>query len=140
MLEAISAQDIAVTGLKAQRLRMNVIANNIANSQTTRTPGTGQAFRRQMVVLRGEPIRPWREESKYGVRVKRVVPDPTPLRQVYDPGHPDANAEGIVSYPNVDLAMEMVDLVSAQRAYEANIAVVLSSKRITQQALEIIRV
>jgi len=139
MLEAISAQDIAVTGLKAQRVRLNIIANNIANSQTTRAAGTGTAFRRQMAVLRGEPIKPWRE-NRYGVRVARVLPDPTPLRQVYDPGHPDANADGIVSYPNVDLAMEMVDLVSAQRAYDANIAVVLSNKRITQQALEIIRV
>ncbi|HOJ33828.1 MAG TPA: flagellar basal body rod protein FlgC [Candidatus Hydrogenedentes bacterium] len=140
MLEAISAQDIAVMGLKAQRVRMNIIANNIANSQTTRAPGTGQAFRRQMVLLKGEPIKPWLSNEKYGVRVARIVSDPSPLREVYDPGHPDANADGIVSYPNVDLAMEMVDLVSAQRAYDANIAVILSGKRMTQQALEIIRV
>lgn len=140
MLEAISAQDIAVMGLKAQRTRINVIANNIANSQTTRAPGTGQAFRRQMVLLRGEPLKPWLDGGNYGVRVARIVPDPSPFHTVYDPGHPDAGPDGTVAYPNVDLAMEMVDLVAAQRAYDANIAVILSDKRMTQQALEIIRV
>lgn len=140
MLEAVSALDIAVSGLKAQRARINVIANNIANAQTTRTPGGGGAFRRQMIILRGEQLKPHVDPAKYGVRVKRIVSDPAPLRTVYDPGHPDADEQGYVAYPNVDLAMEMVDLVAAQRAYEANIAVLASDKRMIQQALEIIRV
>jgi len=139
MLEAISAQEIAVSGLKAQRTRMNVIANNIANAQTTRTRQGGGAFRRQMVVLRGEALKPRVDPTKYGVRVKRIARDLSPLRTVYDPGHPDANAEGYVEYPNVDIAAEMVDLVVAQRAYEANVAVIVSDKRMSQKALEIIQ-
>lgn len=121
------------------RVRMNVIANNIANAQTTRTLNGGGAYRRQMVLLRGEPLRPNIDPSKYGVRVKRIVPDISPLRTVYDPGHPHANEEGYVAYPNVDTSMEMVNLVAAQRAYEANIAVIASDRRISQKALEIIQ-
>ena len=138
MMEAISAVDIALSGLKAQRARMNVIANNIANAFSTRTPNGG-AYRRQMVVFRGEQLTPTVDPSKYGVRVKRIATDMSPLRTVYRPGHPDANADGYVQYPNVDLAVEMVDLVSAQRAYEANVSVVVSHKRMIQNALEIIR-
>jgi len=138
MMEAISAVDIALSGLKAQRARMNVIASNIANAFSTRTPNGG-AYRRQMVVFRGEQLTPTVDPSKYGVRVKRIATDVSPLRTVYRPGHPDANADGYVQYPNVDLAVEMVDLVSAQRAYEANVSVVVSHKRMIQNALEIIR-
>jgi len=139
MIREISAREIAVSGLKAQRTRMNVIANNIANAETTRTP-EGGAFRRQMAVFRGEQIR--RSQSnpeKLGVRVVKVVSDPSPFRTVYDPNHPDANAAGYVQYPNIRLAVEMVDLVSAQRAYDANIAVLVSDKRMSQKALEIIQ-
>lgn len=139
MLEAISARDIAVSGLKAQRVRMNLIANNIANALVTRTPHGGGAFRRQMAVLRGEPVTPRAASGEYGVRVQRVVEDKSPLRVVYDPSHPDANTEGYVEYPNVDIAMEMVDLVVAQRAYDANVAVILSDRQISQKALEIIQ-
>ncbi len=138
LLEAISATEIAASGLKAQRIRMNVIANNIANVLTTRTP-QGGAFRRQLAIFRGEQLRPILKPSKFGVRVKRVVADPAPLRTVYDPGHPDANDAGYVQYPNVSLAVEMVDLISAQRAYEANVAVIVSGKRMMQKALEIIQ-
>lgn len=139
MIREISAREIAVSGLIAQRTRMNVIANNIANAETTRTP-EGGAFRRQMAVFRGEQIR--RSQSnpgKLGVRVVKVVSDASPFRTVYDPSHPDANAAGYVQYPNVRLAVEMVDLVSAQRAYDANIAVLVSDKRMNQKALEIIQ-
>ena len=138
MLEAISARDIAVSGLKTQRTRMNVIANNIANALTTRT-ADGTPFRRQMTIVRGEELKPRPNPDHVGVRVKRIQSDPRPFRTVYDPGHPDANADGYVQYPNVDLAMEMVDLVSAQRAYEANVAVMVSGKRMDQKALEIIQ-
>lgn len=138
--EGISATDIAVMGLKAQRTRMNVIANNIANALTTRTP-EGGAFRRQVAIFRGEQLGLGSVDSRqYGVRVKEVKDDPSDPRLVYEPGHPDANADGYVAYPNVDLSIEMVDLVSAQRAYEANVAVVASAKRIRQKALEILQV
>lgn len=139
MLEAISARDIAVSGLKVQRVRMNVIAQNIANAQTTRTHEGGGAYRRQLAIVRGEALKPRIDPTKYGVKVKRIAPDPSPLRPVYDPGHPDANAEGYVAYPNVDTAMEMVDLVVAQRAYEANIAVIQSDRRMSQRALDILQ-
>lgn len=138
MLEAISATDIAVSGLLAQRTRMNVIANNIANATTTRTL-KGGPFRRQLAVFRGEQLSPQLDSRDFGVEVKDVVGDPSPFETVYEPTHPDANADGYVAYPNVNLAIEMVDLVSAQRAYEANVAVVVSSKRMTQKALEILQ-
>lgn len=139
MVSAISAMDIAASGLSAQRVRMNVIANNIANAMTTRTEDGGP-FRRQLAVFEADPLGAHIEPSRMGVRVDRVIGDPSPFRTVFDPGHPDANAEGYVAYPNVNLAVEMVDLVSAQRAYEANISVVASSKRILQKALDILQV
>jgi flagellar basal-body rod protein FlgC len=136
--EAISASDIAVSGLKAQRTRMNVIANNVANALTTRTP-RGGAFRRQMAVFRGEQVRSHITPDKLGVSVTRVKPDMSPLRRVFNPGHPDADGGGYVSYPNVDVSMEMVDLVASQRAYEANVAVIMSSRRMRQSAMEILQ-
>lgn len=139
MLEAISSREIAVSGLRAQRARINVIANNIANALTPATV-KGGAFRRQMAILSGEQLQPVLEPEKFGVKLKQVVNDPSPFRQVYDPHHPFADENGYVEYPNVDLAVEMVDLVSAQRAYEANVAVVLSGKRMSQKALEILQV
>lgn len=137
-LDRISANDIAVSGLKAQRARMNIIANNIANAETTRTP-EGGAFRRQMVILRGNEIRPGANPEHLGVRVKRVIRDPSPLRQVFDPQHPDAGEDGLVSYPNISMAVEMVNLISAQRAYEANIAVITSGRQMKQRALDILQ-
>jgi flagellar basal-body rod protein FlgC len=134
----VSANDIAVSGLYAQRVRMNVIANNIANSLTTRTP-QGGAFRRQLAVFRGDQLGPSVNPADFGVEVTRIKSDTSPLRQVFNPGHPDANEEGYVSFPNVDVAVEMVDLVSAQRAYEANVAVILSAGRIKDKALEILQ-
>ncbi len=138
MLESISPIQIAVQGMKAQRTRINVIANNIANVTTTRTD-EGGAFRRQMAIFRGEEVNPLINPRKMGVRVTDIVPDQSPLRRVYEPNHPDADEEGYVSYPNVNIHVEMSDLVSAQRAYDANIAVIASSKRMTQKALEIIQ-
>jgi flagellar basal-body rod protein FlgC len=139
MLEAVSARDIAVSGLRAQRTRMNIIAQNIANAMSPVT-AKGGAFRRQMAVLEADQITPLTAPDKFGVRVQRIASDPSPLRRVYEPGNPVADEDGYVEYPNVDLSVEMVDLVSAQRAYEANVAVVLSSKRITQKALDILQV
>ncbi len=138
MLESISATDIAVGAIRAQRFRMNVIANNIANAQTTRTD-EGGPFRRQLTIFRGEQIGPTLKPEKFGVRVKEVVSDSSPFREVYDPSHPDANEDGIVLYPNVNLAVEMINLLSAQRAYEANVDVIMTSRSMGEKALEIIR-
>ena len=138
MLAAVSANDIAVSGLRAQRVRMNLIANNIANAETTRTEHGGP-FRRQMVMFRAQDLGPRLDPKDFGVEISRVAPDPSPFRQVYDPGHPDANEDGVVLFPNINLATEMVNLVSAQRAYEANIDVIVANRRMTEKALEIIQ-
>ena len=140
MVNAISAQEIAVSGLRAQRTRMNVIAINIANAETTRMEGKGGAFRRQMAIVRGESIQHAIGRKKPGVHVDKVVEDySTPLRQVFDPSHPDANKDGYVEYPNVNMAAEMVNLIAAQRAYEANIAVLVSGRQMSQRALDILQ-
>lgn len=138
MLESISAFDIAREGIRAQRTRMNLLANNIANAQTTRT-ADGSPFRRQMAILRGEQIGPTLKPERFGVEVKEIATDDSPFRQVYEPDHPDANGDGIVLYPNVNLVVEMINLVSAQRAYEANINVIMSDRQMGDKALEIIR-
>lgn len=138
MVKAISGKEISVSGLKAQRIRMNVIANNIANAESTRTL-KGGLFHRQLAIFRGTEWKPGAKPSNLGVQVTKVVSDPSPSRIVYDPGHPDANKDGYVSYPNVNVAVEMADLVSAQRAYDANVTVILSDKKMAAKALEIIQ-
>ncbi len=138
MLDNISARDIAVSGLRAQRVRMNIIANNIANAETTRTPGGGP-FRRQLAIFMADDLKRGANVDKMGVHVKRIAPDPTPFRIVFEPGHPDADTDGYVAYPNVNLAVEMVNLVSAQRGYEANVAVLSSGSRMRQSALELLQ-
>ena len=138
MLQSISATDIAVGAIRAQRFRMNVIANNIANAQTTRTP-EGGPFRRQLAIFQGKSLGASLNANDFGVEVSEIMADTSPFRTVYDPTHPDANAEGIVQFPNINLSIEMINLLSAQRAYEANVDVILSSKRMGQRALEIIK-
>jgi flagellar basal-body rod protein FlgC len=138
MLEQISAREIAVSGMKVQRQNMDVIANNVANMNTTRTD-EGEPFRRQMVIVEGEQLRARGNTDEAGVSVKRIASDPAPFRMVHDPSHPDANEKGYVAFPNVDLSVEMVNLVVAQRAYEASVAVFASDRRMSQQALDLIR-
>ena len=138
MVGNISATDIAVGGIRAQRIRMNVIAQNIANAQTTRTE-QGGPFRRQLAVFEAESIGRQLNEDSVGVRVSKIVSDDSPFRQVFDPSHPDANEDGVVLYPNVNISIEMINMLSAQRAYEANINVITSGKRMAAKALEIIQ-
>lgn len=134
---AFGAFAVSHSGLRAQRIRMDVIANNIANINTTRTP-QGGPFRRQMAIFSARPLEPAPIEDGRGVDVPEILPDMTPFKTVYDPGHPDADENGYVLLPNINVAMEMVDLVSASRSYEANIASVNATKRILRKALEII--
>jgi flagellar basal-body rod protein FlgC len=146
-MRVFSSFDISGSGLTAQRLRMDVVANNIANVNTTRT-AEGGPYKRQRVVF--EP----REEAQFllpltgetkrrgqasgaGVHVVAVSSDPAPSKKVYDPGHPDADAQGYVNMPNITLVNEMVDMISATRAYEANIAALNSAKSMAAKALEI---
>lgn len=137
---------ISGSALTAQRLRMNVIANNIANAESTHSVD-GEPYKRQMVVFR--PIVPsgsllvsarrWagNEVPEHGVEAAAIVQDPSPPRRVYDPEHPDADAEGYVAYPNIDIVTEMTDMLSATRAYEANVTVINAAKSMVNKALEI---
>lgn len=143
--------NIAATGMSAERLRSDVISNNIANASTTRTQ-EGGAFKRSRVVFEavGAKTTQWRSPflpedldsgPGKGVKVREIVKDASEGRLVYDPNHPDAiktgpNA-GYVEYPNVNIVNEMVDLISASRAYEANSTVIEGSKSMFSAALEI---
>lgn len=138
MLDNISARDIAVSGLRAQRVRMNVIANNIANAETTRTP-EGGAFRRQLAIFAGSELHRPGHRGEAGVKVDHVATDTSPFRVVFDPDHPDADKDGYVSYPNVNVPVEMVNLISAQRGYEANIAVLAAGARMRQASLDLLQ-
>jgi flagellar basal-body rod protein FlgC len=135
---------ISASALRAQRLRMDVIAANLANAQSTRTPAGGP-YRRRDVVLEALPQGESFDEllgapAGAAVRVARLVEDTRPPRVVFDPGHPDADAAGYVALPNVNVVSEMVDLMAATRAYEANVAAVNATKRVLEAALDIGRV
>ena len=127
-----SLVDIPASALTAERLRMDVVSNNIANVDTTRTP-TGGPYRRRFVVF--EPILD--EDIPRGVKVSAVLADNSPPRLVYDPSHPDANAAGYVAYPNIDIVTEMVDLMGATRAYEANSVSLSMARSMYLKTLEI---
>ena len=130
----LDAIETSASGLTAERLRMEVIANNIANVNTTRgrqgDPIAGP-YRRQRVVF-AERL------AQRGVAVIRVAEDhDTPLKLKYEPGHPDADARGYVRYPNVEVVTEMVDMISATRAYQANAAVISSARDMSMAAMNI---
>ena len=131
--------------MEAERMRAEVVAANMANSQTTRTP-QGGPYRRQMVVFqsRARPLFSlalggFAHDSPAAVRVAAVVGDARPPIMRFDPGHPDANAEGFVAYPQVDPIEEMTDLLSAVRAYELNASAVQATKNMIQQSLDLLR-
>ena len=136
---------ISASALRAERLRLDVIASNLANAHTTRT-AEGGAYRRRNVVFVSEPLETdfaatieslAEQGARQGVKVSEVIEDQSPLNMVFEPGHPDANAEGYVAYPNVNPVSEMVDLMAATRAYEANVQAVNATKRMAEAALSI---
>jgi len=132
--------DIAASGMAAQRLRVQLIAANIANSETTRTP-EGGPFRRKDAIFQVAPMSDDASASgSAGVRVSQVVASTEPFVTRYDPSHPDANADGIVLYPNVNPVEEMVNLTEASRAFDANVAVVRAARTMTLSAIDILRV
>jgi flagellar basal-body rod protein FlgC len=140
------ALDIGASALTAQRLRMDTISQNIANANTTRTEN-GTPYRRKLVVFQEQPQGTSFSEyltqssrDRYigkGVKVAAVVEDQSPFRKIYDPGNPDADAEGYVEMPNVDTVTEMVNMISATRAYEANVTSINVTKSMALKALEI---
>jgi len=143
----LKSLDAAASGLSAQRLRMDVISQNISNINTTRTEN-GQPYRRKIVLFedrnQNKPFYKYLSENAkskisdtQGVRVSRIVEDPSPFKRVYEPGHPDADEDGYVNMPNVDLVTEMINMISASRAYEANVTSVNTIKSMALKALEI---
>ena len=122
--------DISASALSAERLRMDVTAENLANAQSTRTAGGGP-YRRKEVVTQAV--------GGGGVEVAGIAEDASEGKRVYDPGHPDADGEGYVTMPNVDTVTEMVDLISASRAYEANVTAMQASKQMFTKTLDILR-
>jgi flagellar basal-body rod protein FlgC len=141
--------EVSGSALGAERWRAEVVAANMANAETTRTYQggvQGGAYRRQLLVFRAEPMprfplllaRLGKTTPDGGVRVERVVADSSPLPSRYEPGHPDADSAGYVTYPNVNPVMEMADLLSAVRAYQLNAAAVQAAKSMIQQSLQIL--
>jgi flagellar basal-body rod protein FlgC len=138
--------EISASGLTAERVRMDVTAQNLANAQTTRG-ADGQPYRRKEVVLAerqapgsfGAALSGAMSTPAKGVEVAAIAEDQTPLKRVYDPSHPDADADGYVQMPNVDTVAEMVDLISAQRAYEANVTAMQAAKQMFAKTLELLR-
>ncbi len=136
---------ISASALDAQRSRLNLISSNLANVQSTRTP-EGGAYRRRDIVLSSVPVVGAFDEALaaakttelfQGVTVSDVVLDPRPLRQTYEPQHPDANTEGYVFYPNVNMLEETVNMMTALRAYEANVTALNATKSMALKAMEI---
>ena len=131
--------DISVSGLYAQRKRMDVIASNLANIETTRSR-KGGPYRRKMVVMSTRPAQDFNKvlaSQAEGVKIDDIVEDKSPFRKVYNPGHPDADKQGYLLKPNVDLVVEITNMLIARRAFEANIAAIKSTKQMALKALEI---
>jgi flagellar basal-body rod protein FlgC len=126
--------DVSASGLAAQRKRLELIAQNLANAETTRT-SAGGPYQRQVAVF-SEKLD---AVSGGGVEVSEVVPDPAPARRIYQPGHPDADAQGFVLYPNVNPMEEMVDMISTTRAYEANATAMSATKAMLRKTLDLAR-
>ena len=137
MSTLLSAIDASATALDAQRARMEVAVSNLANAESTRGPN-GEPYRRREVVLESAPVdRNDGSFQAHGVRVAAVVEDQAAFRRRYEPSHPDADSEGFVSEPNVDVPEEMVDMLGAARAYQANLTAIGLIRDTIQKALEL---
>ena len=150
-MSIFGAMNVSASGLMAERMRMDTIAANLANANTTRG-ADGQAYRRKVVVLEqqasggqsqfGQTLTAAMKsggDKPAGVQVAAIAEDSTPNKRVFDPGHPDADAQGYVMMPNVDSVTEMVDLISASRAYEANVTAMQAAKTLFNKTLELLR-
>jgi flagellar basal-body rod protein FlgC len=138
-MNLISGVDVTASALNAQKIRLDIVAQNIANAETTRT-AEGGPYQRQVVSFESELVKS--QQANGGlplqtVKVASISTDPTAGSKVYNPQHPDAGPDGMVTMPNVNLAFEMVDLITASRAYEANLSIVKNAKQMAEKALEI---
>ena len=145
--DLFSSMHLGAAGMSAQRSRMDIVAENIANSESTRTR-EGGAYRRRQVVFQATPVEQKFSEvfnssmaggDRQSVRVVDVALDPKPFRELHDPSHPDADSNGIVKLPNVNMVEEMVDMNSAARSFEANVTTMEASKRMFMKSLELLR-
>lgn len=127
--------DTGESALSANRMWLELIANNMANAQTTRTP-EGGPYRRKLPIF-SEILDQEMGGNAIGVQVSGVVPDRAPMQRLYKPGHPDADKDGFVLMPNVNVVTEMVDMITVQRSYDANVTVVSAIKNMANKAMEI---
>jgi flagellar basal-body rod protein FlgC len=141
-MDILPGSNITASALNAEKLRMQIIAQNIANAHTTMT-ASGEPYRRQAVAFEAAMDRSRSlgdnlslSELK-GVRVSEILEDRSDFRRVFEPNHPHADARGFIAMPNVDTAIEMVDMISSSRSYEANLAVMKTSRQLAKQALAI---
>jgi flagellar basal-body rod protein FlgC len=135
-MDFLKSLTIAASGLRAQSGRMRVISENIANAESTAQQPGGDPYRRRIPTFRNEL------DAALGVRVValgRVATDPSDFHTRYEPGHPAADASGIVKYPNVNNVVEMTDMRDAQRSYDANVNVITATRRMVQRAIDILR-
>lgn len=143
-MSAFNGMNISSSGMSAQRLRMDVISQNIANVNTTRDEN-GNPYRRKAVVFSEKDSTPFQEifmktagVAGSGVKVTQIVEDgKTPMRKVYDPSHPDADDTGYVTYTNVNVVQEMTDLIDATRSYEANVTAFNATKNMALKGLDV---
>lgn len=139
-MNLLAGINVSSGALNAQKTRLDIVAQNIANSQTTRMPNGAGPYQRQVVSFETELVRVGGVvggTSLQSVKVAAITADRSPGQQVHNPQHPDAGADGLVTMPNVNLAYEMVDLISATRAYEANLSVVKNARQMAKKTLEI---
>ncbi|MBI5903592.1 MAG: flagellar basal body rod protein FlgC [Deltaproteobacteria bacterium] len=134
---------ISASGMEAQRLRMNIIASNLANVETTRTSSGGPYRRKDILFETDRPnsfadyLNASADTGSAGVKVAGIIEDSRPLKYVYEPSHPDADTNGYVAYPNVSVAEEMVNMISASRSYDANVSAFKATRDMANKALEI---
>ncbi len=129
-----ATQTIAASALRAEQARMRIIAENIANANSTSKTAGGDPYRRQIPIFK-----PFRVDGGEGVRMIKVEPDRGAFKTQYDPGHPSANAQGYVKMPNVDTLVEALDMREAQRAYEANLNVIETARAMDMRTLDLLK-
>jgi flagellar basal-body rod protein FlgC len=145
-MSLFSLLSVSASGMAAQRQRAEVIVQNLANSETTRTP-EGGPYRRQDVVFESVPegsafssvFQTQMDDGVSGVEVADVIRDPSEGEKHYQPGHPDADQDGYVSYPNINPAEDMVDLLGAQRGYEGNVSAMSAIKDMIQRSIDLLK-
>jgi len=139
-MDFLTSLETSASGLYAQRKRLDIIASNLANIETTRTENGGP-YRRKMVVMSSKPIgsdfKNLFNQQIEGVQIEAIAEDQSPFKKAYNPSHPDADKDGYLLKPNVDLIVETTNMLMAKRAFEANIAAIKTTRQMVLKALEL---